>query len=167
MAIQFFRKCQFFYSLSHINAQFRVSAIFSFGNFFLLSLERHDLYLTFRFKTFAVFYVFTVTISILLNVLTIMWRIFVTYWIRTKRYRRVNLKEKKQNGREIHLYINKKQNGYQNVKETFIYLFVFRHCSISWFCVTWGPKHAFLEFIVHQLVYRKTQDWRHFAYLLL
>ena len=61
------RKPHSFYSLSHINAQFMVSARFLIDNFFLVSLEIDDLYLTFRFKTSAVFYVFTVTIGILLN----------------------------------------------------------------------------------------------------
>ena len=32
-----------------------------------------------------------------------------------KRYWRVNLKEKSQNGSEIYFLMNKKQNGYQNV----------------------------------------------------
>ena len=51
--------------------KFVVSARFLIGIFFLISLERNDFYLTFRSKTSAIFYVFTVTISILLNMLTI------------------------------------------------------------------------------------------------
>ena len=47
-----------------------VSAIFVIDKIFLVSLERNDFYLTFKFKTSAVFDVFTVTISILLNMLT-------------------------------------------------------------------------------------------------
>ena len=71
MATKMLRKPHICYSLSQINAQFVVSERFVIVNFFLVSLERNDLYLTFRSKTFAVFYVFTVTISILLNMLTI------------------------------------------------------------------------------------------------
>ena len=48
-----------------------VSAIFVIDKIFLVSLERNDFYLTFKFKTSAVFDVFTVTISILLNMLTL------------------------------------------------------------------------------------------------
>ena len=71
MATKMLRKPHIFYSLSQINAQFVVSARFLIVNFIIVSLERNNLYLTFRFKTSAVFYVFTVTISILLNMLTI------------------------------------------------------------------------------------------------
>ena len=70
MATKMFRKLRIFHSLSNIKAQFMVSAIFSIDNCFLGSLERNDLYLT-----AAVFYVFTVTICILLNMLTIIWPI--------------------------------------------------------------------------------------------
>ena len=48
-----------------------VSVRFLIDDFFLVSLEINDLYLTFRFKTSAVFYVFSINISILLNMLTI------------------------------------------------------------------------------------------------
>ena len=44
-----------FYSLSHINAQFMFFARFLIDYFFIVSLERNDLYLTFRSKTSAVF----------------------------------------------------------------------------------------------------------------
>ena len=71
MATKILRKTYIFYSLSHINAQYMVSARFLMGNLFLVSLEKNVLYLSFRSKTSAVFYVFTVTISILLNMLTI------------------------------------------------------------------------------------------------
>ena len=71
MATKILRKPHIFDSLSQRNAQFVVSARFLIVNFVLVSLERNDLYLTFRFKTSAVFYVFIVTISILLNMLTI------------------------------------------------------------------------------------------------
>ena len=60
-----------YFSLLHINAQFMFFARFLIDYFFIVSLERNDLYLTFRSKTSAVFYVFTVTISILLYMLTI------------------------------------------------------------------------------------------------
>ena len=60
-----------FYSFSHINAQFMLSARFLLDNFFFVSLERNALYLTVRSKTSAVFYASTVTISILLKMLTI------------------------------------------------------------------------------------------------
>ena len=52
-----------------------VSVRFLFDDFFLVSLERNDLYLTFKSKTSAVFYVFTVTMSILLNMLAIIGHI--------------------------------------------------------------------------------------------
>ena len=55
MATKMLRKPHIFYSLSHINAQFMVSERFLIDNFFLVSLERNDLYLTFRSKTSAVF----------------------------------------------------------------------------------------------------------------
>ena len=71
MATKMLRKPHIFYSLSQINAQFVVSARFLIVSFFRVSFERNDLYLIFRSKTSAVFYVFTVTISILLNMLTI------------------------------------------------------------------------------------------------
>ena len=71
MVTKMLRKPHMFYSLTQINAQFVVSARFLILNFVLVSLKRNDLYLTFRSKTSAVFYVFTVTIGILLNMLTI------------------------------------------------------------------------------------------------
>ena len=71
MATKMLRKPHIVYILSHIKAQFMVSARFLIDDFFPLSLERNDLYLTFKFKTSAVFYVFTVTTSILLKMLTI------------------------------------------------------------------------------------------------
>ena len=71
MATKMLRKPHIFFSLSQIKAQFVVSAIILIVNFCLVSLERNDFYLTFRSKTSAVFYVFT--ISILLNMLTIIW----------------------------------------------------------------------------------------------
>ena len=56
MATEMLRKPHIFYSLlSHITIQFMVSARFLFDNFFLVPLERNDLYLTFRSKTSAVF----------------------------------------------------------------------------------------------------------------
>ena len=69
------RKLHIFYGLSHIKGQCMVSAIFLLNFFFLVSLERNDLYLTLKSKTSAVFDVFTVTISILLNMVTIKGRI--------------------------------------------------------------------------------------------
>ena len=48
-----------------------VSARFLNDYFFLVYLEKNYLYLSFKFKTSAVLYVFTDTISILLNMLTI------------------------------------------------------------------------------------------------
>ena len=68
------RKPHIFNSLTHIEAEFMVSKIFLI-EFFLFSLERNYLYLTFKSMTSAVFYVSTVTVSILQNVLTIIWRI--------------------------------------------------------------------------------------------
>ena len=65
------RKPHIFSNLSHIKAQFMVSTIFLFDKLFLVFLERNYLYLTFKSNTSAVFYVFTVTINILLNMLTI------------------------------------------------------------------------------------------------
>ena len=54
MATKMLIKPHIFYSLSQINAQFVVSVRFLIVNFFLVSLERNDLYLTFS-KTSAVF----------------------------------------------------------------------------------------------------------------
>ena len=51
MATKMLRKPHIFYSLSHIEAQFVVSARFLIVNFFMGFLERNDLYLTFRSKT--------------------------------------------------------------------------------------------------------------------
>ena len=47
-----------------------VSARFVIDTFFLVSLRRNNLYLTFKSKISAVFYVFTITRGILLNMLT-------------------------------------------------------------------------------------------------
>ena len=66
-----FGKPHIFYSLSHIKAQFMVSERFLIDNLLIVFWERHDLYLTFKSKTSDVFNVFTVTISIQLNMLTI------------------------------------------------------------------------------------------------
>ena len=55
MATKMLRKPNIFYSLSHIKAQFMVSARFLIDDFFLVSLEIKDLYLTFKSKTSAVF----------------------------------------------------------------------------------------------------------------
>ena len=49
------RKPHIFYSLSHINAQFMFLARFLIDYFFIVSLERNDLYLTIRSKISAVF----------------------------------------------------------------------------------------------------------------
>ena len=51
MATKMLRNPHIFYSLSHINAQFMVSARFLINNFFLVTLEKIDPYLTFRYKT--------------------------------------------------------------------------------------------------------------------
>ena len=64
MTIKMLRKPHIFYSLSHINAQFMVSARFLIDNFFLVSLESDNLYLTFRSMPSAVFHVFTVPIQV-------------------------------------------------------------------------------------------------------
>ena len=69
----------FLYSLSHMKAQFMFSARFLIDNFFVVSLERNYLYLTFKSKVSARFSVFTATKSILLNKLTRISRILVTY----------------------------------------------------------------------------------------
>ena len=74
---QMLRKPHIFYSLSHRKAWFMVPVRFLFDDFFLVSLERNYLYLTFKYKTSAVLYVFTVTISILLNMLAIIWHIWL------------------------------------------------------------------------------------------
>ena len=74
MVTQMLRKPHIFYSLSQLNAQFVISAIFFIVNFFLVSLQRNALYLTLRSKTSAVlfcFYRHYKLISILLNMLTI------------------------------------------------------------------------------------------------
>ena len=71
MANKMLRKPYIFYSLSQINAQFVVSARFLIVNIFFVSLEKNDIYLTLISETSVVCYVFTVTISILLNMLTI------------------------------------------------------------------------------------------------
>ena len=63
IATKMLGKPNIFYSFSQINAQFMVYARFLIVNFFLVSLERNDPYLTFRSKASAVFYVFIVTIS--------------------------------------------------------------------------------------------------------
>ena len=55
MATKMLRKPHIFYSLSQINAQFVVSARFLIVNFVHVSLERNDLYLTFKSKTSAIF----------------------------------------------------------------------------------------------------------------
>ena len=67
IATKIFRKKHIFYSLSHMNAQFVVSAKFLIDNFFLVPLERNDLHL----QDIRRFYVLSVTISLLLNMLTI------------------------------------------------------------------------------------------------
>ena len=54
-ATKMLRKPHIFYSLSHIDAQFMYFARFLIDYFFIVSLERNDLYLTFRSKTSAVF----------------------------------------------------------------------------------------------------------------
>ena len=66
-----FEKPHIFYSLSHIKAQFMVSERFLIDNLLIVFWERNYLYLTFKSKTSDVFDVFTVTISIFLNILTI------------------------------------------------------------------------------------------------
>ena len=71
MATKMLRTPHIFYSLSHIKAQFMVSARLLTDDFFLVSLKRNDLHLTFKSKTSAVLYVFTATISKLLNMLAI------------------------------------------------------------------------------------------------
>ena len=55
MATKVLRKPHIFYSLSQINVQFVVSLRFLIINFFIVSLERNDIYLTFKSKTSAVF----------------------------------------------------------------------------------------------------------------
>ena len=54
-ATKMLRKPHIFYSLSHIKAHIMVSARFLIDDFFLVSLERNYLYLTFKSKTSAVF----------------------------------------------------------------------------------------------------------------
>ena len=67
MANKILGKPHIFYSLSHIKAQFMVSEKKLIDNFFLISLEINDLYLTFKSNTSTVVDVFTVTISIQLT----------------------------------------------------------------------------------------------------
>ena len=54
MTTKMLRKPHSLYCLSQINAQFEVSKRFLIVNFFLVSLERNDRYLTSRSKTSAV-----------------------------------------------------------------------------------------------------------------
>ena len=58
MAIEMLRDPRIFYGLSHMKAQFMVSARFVFANSFLVSIERNDLYLTFKSKKSTVFHIF-------------------------------------------------------------------------------------------------------------
>ena len=69
MATKMLRKPRIFSSLSHMEAQFMFFATFLIDNFLCVSLKRKYIYLTLT-KISAVFYVFAVTISILLNMLT-------------------------------------------------------------------------------------------------
>ena len=55
MATKMIRNPHFFQSVSHINAQFMVSARFVIDKFFLVFLGRNYLYLTFKSKISAVF----------------------------------------------------------------------------------------------------------------
>ena len=66
-------KTHIYFGLSHIKGQFNLCFLqyFLIDTFLLVSLERNDRYLTLKSKTSAVVDVFTVTISILLNMLTI------------------------------------------------------------------------------------------------
>ena len=59
----------------------------------------------------------------------------------------VNLNENSQNGGEVHLHMNKKQNDYQNVNQTPLF---YEIALFFLFCMTWGPKKTFwcLLFIV-------------------
>ena len=57
----------FFAQVSTIDDFCKICIIY----FFLVSLERNNLSLTFKFKMFVVFYIFTVTKSIPLKILTI------------------------------------------------------------------------------------------------
>ena len=70
MATKMLRKPHLFYSLSGMKAQFMFFARFLIDNLFIVSFEKNYLYLTFKSNISAVFYIFTVTISILLNILT-------------------------------------------------------------------------------------------------
>ena len=70
IATKMLRKPHIFYSLSHINAQFMFSACFLIGIFFLF-LWKEITFTSKTSKTSAVFYVFTVAISIIPNILTI------------------------------------------------------------------------------------------------
>ena len=68
MATEMLRNPHIFYGLSHMKAQFMVSARFSFDNSFLLSFEKNPV---FGPSIREVVHILTVTTSIALNMLTI------------------------------------------------------------------------------------------------
>ena len=65
------KRLPYFYGLSHMKAQFIVSARFLLYTFLVVSFEINNLYLTFKYNISVVFYICIVTVRIPLNTLTL------------------------------------------------------------------------------------------------
>ena len=58
------KKPHYLYSLSHMKAQFMFPARFLIDNFFIVPLERNYLYLTFKSKMSAVFFMYLLLLNV-------------------------------------------------------------------------------------------------------